>query len=277
MEQGYRAKDISRLFGFSEGQIKSWDQSGLVPHVSTENGEPIFGFRELVCFKVMKDLMDKGITLRRMRNYLDQLKRILPESEKPLTELKFTIEGGRLLVCKEGQTFDSRGQLCMDFSVKKPRAVVSIGQRKKNSSRVSEYEDGTDPQQAIEEYRHLLEIEPGNGDAMVNLGNIYYGMGNTESARHWYREALIGDPDHVEANYNFANLLDEQGEVETAIVFYLRSMKSDTTFADAHFNVAICFHKLRRFEEARKYLTSYLKFDSTSEWAKIALRLLNSY
>ncbi|MFQ5841192.1 MAG: MerR family transcriptional regulator [Thermodesulfobacteriota bacterium] len=96
MEKGYRAKDISRLFGFSEGQIMSWHRSGLVPHVSIENKKPIFGFRELVCFKVMRDLMDKGITPRRMRNYLGQLKRILPGSERPLTELKFTSEWAKI-------------------------------------------------------------------------------------------------------------------------------------------------------------------------------------
>lgn len=277
MEKGYRAKDISRLFGFSEGQIKSWHRSGLVPHVSMENEEPIFGFRELVCFKVMRDLMDKGITPRRMRNYLGQLKRILPGSERPLTELKFTIEGGKLLVCKEGQTFDPRGQLHMDFSVKKPRAVVSLGRRKENFSKALEYVGHTDPERAIAEYRHLLDREPENADTMVNLGNTYYEMGDTERARHWYLEALMVDTDHVEGNYDLANLMDERGEVETAIVFYLKSIKSEETFADAHFNVAACFHKLGRLEEAKRYFTSYLIFDSTSEWAKIARELLNAY
>ena len=277
MEKGYRAKDISRLFGLNEGQIRSWHRSGLVPHVYMENEEPIFGFRELICFKVMKDLMDKGITPRRMRNYLGQLKRILPESERPLTELKFTIEGGKLLVCKEGQTFDPRGQLLMDFSVKKPRAVVSIDRWRHNTVRSSEYGGKKDSGGAILEYRRLLQREPENADAMVNLGNIYYGMGKMKKARHWYLEALMIDPDHVEGNYNFANLLDEQGEVEPAIVFYLRSIMNEITFADAYFNVAVCFHKLRKRDEAKRYFRSYLRFDSTSEWAKIARELLDSY
>lgn len=277
MEKGYRAKDISRLCGLNEGQIKSWHRSGLVPHVNMENGEPVFGFSELICFKVMKDLMDKGITPRRMRNYLGQLKRILPESERPLTELKFTIEGGKLLVCKEGQTFDPRGQLHMDFSVKKPRAVVSIDRWRHTTVSSSEYGEKKDPERAILEYRRLLQREPENADAMVNLGNIYYGIGKMRKARHWYLEALMVDPDHVEGNYNFANLLDEQGEVEPAIVFYLRSIMNETTFADAYFNIAVCFHKLRNRDEARRYFRSYLRFDSTSEWAKIALELLNSY
>ncbi len=277
MDRGYRAKDISRLFGFTESQIKSWHRSGLVPHVSMEEQEPIFGFRELVCFKVMKDLIDKGITPRRMKNYLDQLKRILPESDKLLTELKFTIDGGKLLVRKNGQTFDSRGQLHLDFSVRKPRAVVSIDLGKRKFLRTTEYPSHTDPQRAIVEYRCLLEHEPRNADAMVNLGNIYYGMGDTGGARHWYLEALMIEPDHVEGNYNYANLLDERGEIETAIVFYLKSINSDTAFADAHFNVAICFHKLRKFKEAKRFFTSYLKYDSTSEWAKIAMELLDSY
>jgi len=277
MERGYRPKDISRLFGISEGQIKSWHRSGLIPHIYVENEEPVFGFRELVCFKAMKDLMDKGITPRRMRNYLGQLKRILPESERPLTELNFTIEGGKLLVCKEGQTFDPRGQLYMDFSVKKPRAVVSINRRKQTSLKASEYEGPTSPERAITEFRDLLNREPENTDAMVNLGNTYYEMGDTERARHWYLEALMADPDHVEGNYNLANLLDEGRDIQTAIVFYLKSIKSETTFADAHFNVAICFHKLGRLEEAKRFFTSYLRFDSASEWAKIALELLGSY
>ncbi|UCD71533.1 MAG: tetratricopeptide repeat protein [Syntrophobacterales bacterium] len=277
MEKGYRAKDISRLFGLNEGQIKSWHRSGLVPHVSMENEEPVFGFKELVCFKVIKNLMDKGITPRRMRNYLSQLKRILPESERPLTELKFTIEGGELLVCKEGQIFDHRGQIHMDFSVKKPRAVISINRWRHGILQALVSAEKNDPEMAILEYRRLLELDPGDTDAMVNLANIYYGIGNTEKARHWYLEALMLDPDHVEGNYNFANLLDEHGEVQTAIVFYLQSIRNEENFADAHFNVAVCFHKLGKFEEAKIYLKSYLRFDSTSEWAKIALELLSSY
>jgi len=277
MKTGYRAKDIARLFGLSEGRVKSWHRSGLVSHVYMENGEPVFGFRELVCFKVIKDLMDKGITPRRMRNFLGQLTRILPESQRPLTELKFTIEGGKLLVRKEGQTFDPRGQLHMDFSVKKPRAVVSINRRKNAIMSTSEHGGKNNSERAIFEFEHLLELEPENAHAMVNLGNIYYGIGDTEKARHWYFEALMVDPDHVEGNYNFANLLDEQGEVETAIVFYLKSIRNEATFADAHFNVAVCFHKLGKFDEAKRHLTSYLRFDSTSEWAKVALDLLNSY
>lgn len=276
-DRGYRAKDISRLFGLTESQIKAWHRSGLVPHVSMEEEEPIFGFRELICFKVMKDLMDKGITPRRMKNYLDQLKRILPESDRLLTELKFTIHGRKLLVRKNGQTFDSRGQLHLDFSVRKPRALVFIDLGKRKFLRGSEYLSHTDPEGALEDYRSLLEHEPRNADAMVNLGNIYYGMGDTEGARHWYLEALMIEPDHVEGNYNYANLLDERGEIEPAIVFYLNSINSDTAFADAHFNVAICFHKLGKFEEAKRYFASYLKYDSTSEWAKIAMELLNSY
>jgi tetratricopeptide (TPR) repeat protein len=203
-----------------------------------EGGEPVFGFRELVCFKVMKDLRDKGITPRRMRNYLDQLKRILPESERPLT----SIDGRR------------HGILW---------PLVS--------------EERNDPEGAIAEYRHLLELDPRDADAMVNLGNVYYGIGKVEKARQWYLEALMMDPEHVEGNYNFANLLDEQGEVQTAILFYLRSIRNETTFADAYFNVAVCFHKLGKFDEAKTYFKSYLRFDSTSEWAKIALELLNSY
>ena len=277
MEKGYRAKDISRLFGFSEGQIKSWHRSGLVPHLYMENEEPVFGFRELVCFKVVKDLMDKGITPRRMKNYLQQLKKVLPESERPLTELKFTIEGGKLLVCKEGQTFDPRGQLQMDFSMRKPRAVVSINRWRHGILTASESDVKDDPEKAISEYRQLLELNPRDADAMVNLGNIYYGIGSTEKARHWYLEALMAYPDHVEGNYNLANLLDEYGDVETAVVFYLRSIGNEATFADAHFNVAICFHKLGKLDEAKRYFKSYLKFDSTSEWAKIALELLKSY
>ena len=165
----------------------------------------------------------------------------------------------------------------MDFSVRKPRAVLSINRWRHGILRVSESDIRNDPEKAISEYRQLLELNPGDADAMVNLGNIYYGIGSTEKARHWYLEALMADPDHVEGNYNFANLLDEHGDVETAVVFYLRSIGNEATFADAHFNVAICFHKLGKFDEAKRYFKSYLKFDSTSEWAKIALELLKAY
>jgi len=59
------------------------------------------------------------------------------------------------------------------------------------------YKDGRYFQEAYREYRRVLELDPGNYQARINIGNIYYRLGQYGEAISAYREALDQRPDSV--------------------------------------------------------------------------------
>lgn len=64
------------------------------------------------------------------------------------------------------------------------------------------YKDGRYFQEAYRQYREVLELDPGNYQARINIGNIYYRLGQYGEAISAYREALDQRPDSVLAHYN---------------------------------------------------------------------------
>jgi tetratricopeptide (TPR) repeat protein len=55
---------------------------------------------------------------------------------------------------------------------------------------------------AFNEYKKVLEIDPGRYEALINLGNIYFELGNYDEASAYFLRALEQRPDSVLALYN---------------------------------------------------------------------------
>jgi tetratricopeptide (TPR) repeat protein len=73
-----------------------------------------------------------------------------------------------------------------------------------------------DDQRADELYQRVLELEPRNREAHLNLGTIYVQRGEVERGKEMLRTALEIDPLYVHARCNLALLTLEEGNVEAA-------------------------------------------------------------
>jgi predicted RNase H-like HicB family nuclease len=93
----FNTKAISRIIGLSIRQIDYWDRTHFIkPSVSEASGygsTRLYSFNELVQLKVAKTLMDKGLSLQKIRKAISYLKKNMPEVEKPLSELRFLTDG----------------------------------------------------------------------------------------------------------------------------------------------------------------------------------------
>jgi len=67
-----------------------------------------YRFRELVGLRVATDLLDSGATVRQIRQALVGVKRLLPESEIPLAEIRLVLDGRKILVESDRVRFDPR-------------------------------------------------------------------------------------------------------------------------------------------------------------------------
>jgi predicted RNase H-like HicB family nuclease len=140
----FNTKAVSKIAGLSTRQIDYWDRTHFIkPSVSEASGYGsvrLYSFNDLVQLKVAKTLMDKGISLQKIRKAINYLKKNMPEVRKPLSELRFLTDGETIFVLtKESKkiidTLKS-GQLVFSIALGEivetlKGAVVAMQQEKK--------------------------------------------------------------------------------------------------------------------------------------------------
>ena len=72
------------------------------------------------------------------------------------------------------------------------------------------------PAQAAGHLRALLKSEPGNREALLELGRLLYDSGDVPGALRETRRLLELDPNNVDAHYNLGAIHANQGEIEEA-------------------------------------------------------------
>jgi len=245
-----------------------------------------YTFRDLLALRAASALLDAGASVRQIREALAALRRLDPDLESPLTEVRFLVEGGRLLAQSERVRFDPRtGQtvLALDPGAlsRAADAAAATGlvrplqppaaQAELWFQRASEWD--ADParwEEAIEAYRRVVALDPGYAAAWNNLGLLLHRLGRYEEARRAYTAALEADPTLAEAAYNLGALEEDSGDTERAIACYRRAIELQPRYADAHFNLAAALARAGRHEAAVHHWRRYLELDSGSPWARIA-------
>lgn len=249
-------------------------------------------FRDLAALRAAVSLLDAGASVRQIRGALAALRRQDPSLESPLTEIRFVVEGQRLLAQSDRVRFDPRtGQtvLALDVSGLQTMANATLAtglvrpltppleQAETWFERASERDD--DPEhweEAIEAYRRVVAIDPSYAAAWNNLGLLLHRIGKYAEARTAYAAALAQDPRCCEAAYNLGSLDEDEGHLEDAIAQYRCALALSPDYADAHFNLAAALARAGRTVEAAPHWQRYLALDSASPWARIARAHLES-
>lgn len=78
---------------------------------------------------------------------------------------------------------------------------------------------------AREEYERVLDVDPGNVSAMVDLATCFFSLDDSERARKWLEKALARDPNHQVAIFNRGVLHESQGEFDAALADYARALE----------------------------------------------------
>jgi DNA-binding transcriptional MerR regulator len=77
-EQGYRVPDVCRIVGISYRQLDYWARTELVtPSIRDANGsgsQRLYSFQDLVALRVIRRLLDAGVSLQRVRKAVDHLR-----------------------------------------------------------------------------------------------------------------------------------------------------------------------------------------------------------
>jgi DNA-binding transcriptional MerR regulator len=131
--EGFTAHQASRFTGCTARQLRYWDQIGLVrPSVQQTGGRPgvprLYSFRDLVALRVVKSLLDGGMSLQRVRRAWDYLNRTAGLDEH-LAEVKLVTDGRSVfkVIRREGEVLDAlrHGQMAFFVAIDQVTRQVS--------------------------------------------------------------------------------------------------------------------------------------------------------
>ncbi len=121
--EGFTADQASRLTGCTAHQLRYWDRVNLVrPSVQATGGRPgvrrLYSFRDLVALKVIRALLDGGMSLQRVRRAYDYLRK-RAGLEQHLSEVKLVTDGVSIFkVCRtDGELLDALKEGQMAFFI----------------------------------------------------------------------------------------------------------------------------------------------------------------
>jgi tetratricopeptide (TPR) repeat protein len=278
-ERLYGVRELSRVLALTAKRVAQLRRLDLF----RETG---YSFRDLAALRAAAALLDAGASVRQIRQALVALRRQDPGLEHPLTQVRFIVDGHRLLAQSDRVRFDPRsGQMVLDLDMAGLRSDADaalrrglvrplappVEQAETWFARAAECDD--DParwEEAIEGYRRVVAIDPTYAAAWNNLGLLLHRVGQHAEARTAYQTALEQDPRCCESAYNLGSLDEDEGRTDDAIAHYGHALALSPDYADAHFNLAAVLARAGRPGEAVAHWQRYLDLDAESPWARIA-------
>src|SRR5438477_5317544 len=99
-EPGYRGPQVCKVVGITYRQLDYWARTGLVrPSVMDANGsgtQRLYSFRDLLELKVIKQMLDAGISLQSARKAVESLRGF----NKDLAAARIVIQGASVVLAE---------------------------------------------------------------------------------------------------------------------------------------------------------------------------------
>jgi len=131
--EGFTAHQASKFTSCSPRQLRYWDEIGLVrPSVQATGGRPgvprLYSFRDLIALRVVKSLLDGGMSLQRVRRAWDYLNR-RAALDRHLSEVKLVTDGVSIfkLCRRDGEVLDALREGQLAFFVAIDDIASSVG------------------------------------------------------------------------------------------------------------------------------------------------------
>ena len=102
-EPGYRGPQVCKIVGITYRQLDYWARTDLVrPSVMDANGsgtQRLYSFRDLIELKVIKQMLDAGISLQSARKAVESLR----EFDEGLASVRVVIQGPNVVLAQSDE------------------------------------------------------------------------------------------------------------------------------------------------------------------------------
>ncbi|MFN8036194.1 MAG: MerR family transcriptional regulator [Acidimicrobiia bacterium] len=102
-ETGFRGPQVCKLVGISYRQLDYWARTDLIrPSLADAQGsgtQRLYSYRDLVALKVIKSLVDSGVSLQTARKAMEYLREHLGEE---IASASLVLDGGNSVLARSG-------------------------------------------------------------------------------------------------------------------------------------------------------------------------------
>ena len=283
MEQRFTRSEVARMTGATRQQLDYWARLGLVrPRVRW--GERFFSFTDLVAVETLNRLAERRIPARRLLRAIDELEQSLGHARAPLSSLRVSTNGARIVVHEPGPggrpIEPLSGQWVLNFEVAPiGKKVHALGERTAEEWFEMAMAWDSNPktlERAADAYRRAIAAMPEWTEAHINLGTTLYQLGLLQESCDVFSRAVELDPDNALAHFNFGCVVDRLGDSQTAMEQFRAAIERQPHMADAHLNLALVYEKLGRIADSLAHLSRYLRYDPQGNWAPYARKRLEA-
>jgi tetratricopeptide (TPR) repeat protein len=274
LPQRYTRREVERILGLDVRRLRYWERLRLVAP-QARWGERFYSFGDLVALRTIQRITQQKIPARRLRRAVSLVEQQFSGSALPLQELQVLDQGREVLVVPpgaNGRPFNPiRQQWVFAFGVPKPAPKLH-SMSSKTPEQWFDVALACEARvellcQAVEGYRHAIELAPEWIEAHINLGVVLYQMGQTDEARAAFQSAVQLDPSNGISRYNLGCVLEEQGNLDAAIEQLVQAARALPAHADIHFNLALAYEKRGQRKSAREHWMLYLRYAPNGPWA----------
>lgn len=269
----YTLSQIVDLLNVPRPRVRAWLHAGLIQVSKKEFGVSYFDFRQVVSAKTLFELSNAGISTKRIRRSLEQLKASVSGVDQPLEQLAFLEKNGRLLVRLEEGLIEPSGQMLLDFEAEHRTLPVQPTSAEQWFQLGCQQEEEGTLAEAADAYRQALLTGGPDADVIFNLANVQYALGQKVEASERFRQAVELSPDYAEAWNNLGNVLVELQRFDDAMAAYQRAIALH--YVDAHYSLADLLDGMGRASAAREHWRACSRLDPQSARGRYARRKLS--
>ncbi len=237
---------LGRIYLRSLGDMQSGNGSQSVLKLAIEQYEQII--------KLQPDSMDDHLLLGRLYRLNNDLQkaenefktaiRLQPGSEEAVTTLAY-------LYNELGDTTRATQVLS---------AVPDAARSAKLYSALGfTYEQQKQYKNAIEAYRHAIELDRDNLDAIRGLAQNLLNDGQTDAALDQYKVIADANPEDAQTYVRIAEIYRKQGKFDTALEHLKKAETMVQDSLEVPYNIAAIYQAQGRFDEAAQVLKDLLK------------------
>jgi tetratricopeptide (TPR) repeat protein len=125
--------------------------------------------------------------------------------------------------------------------------------------------------EAMENYKKAIRLDPKNAEAHYNLGNIFLSQNKFKQAIGEYEKAVSINPKYTKANINLSVALERESRFDEAIEYADKTVKTEPNNVDAHYNLAIALAQQGRLDEAIDHFGKTIEIDPNNVDAHFGL------
>lgn len=115
------------------------------------------------------------------------------------------------------------------------------------------------PQERIEQYKQILEIDPEDYQIRNNLGVVYAQLRLLDEAIEEFKKVLEQKPDYTTAWLNLGSAYGDAGKVDDAIKCYEKAIELKPDYVKGYSNLAMAYYQKNEYQKAIDMLDEYFK------------------